>query len=714
MCLVLAFTLSTGCYEHHTRAGDSDAQPSTDSGRDGPVMDAEDPHVDASHDGGPVIDGSHMADGHVGDAQLDASIDAGPLEGCYVPRDFPTIQAALDEPSCATIVVTEDQAVSTVTIARDVTITAPEGTTRVRVMGDGTGSVLFVDWPAVVTLQRLEIRGGVAGQIGGGGGILSTARLTLRDVTIADNTGGVGDKGGGLSQDGGSLQMTGSVTFARNRAGASTHREANGGALFINNSDVTFDGALSFEDNEAEGQRASGGAVFLQGGSFSGTGVIMRRNAARGRCGMLPAGGAFAAGGAMAGSGSVHLTSSTFADNQAIAEAQGMCAATALGGAFAIDVQIEASLATQNRAQAVVTGSGVFAIARGGFVAGNTTLGAMTALEGNSARATAASRSAALALGGAIYCPRCSIAQSILRFNGAAIDVAGERPDPSVYEGLHGALGGAIWSQSIDLLDSQISSNVASVNAADNRGGAAELAAGGGVALMSSLNANAAARITRSSVLGNNVLATGSGVSHAAGGGIVIDDAALHVMAVASTIAANRAQAGAANQTGVAQGGGVAFLASSTPGSGAELSLYNVTMVANAAVATDGRHGGIGRHAAALSQPTPMVNSILWGNTVNEVADDCCDGCVTGTHNIAESRCFASLDLSNLAVDPLLANPPIGGDQICIAFPLSETSPARDAGNSGLCLSPPDVSNQLDQCGNARQGDCDIGALEAP
>jgi hypothetical protein len=154
---------------------------------------------------------------------------------CHVPSStYPTIQAAVNDATCATINVAAGTYTELVTINRNVTIRG-DGQDVTFVDGSGSGRVFEIS-QVTVTIKGVTIQHGNAG-FGLGGGIANFGTLTVANSTITDNTAGV--EGGGLFNRG-TLTVQNS-TVADNTAGV------DGGGLF-NEGTVTLT-HVTFENN---------------------------------------------------------------------------------------------------------------------------------------------------------------------------------------------------------------------------------------------------------------------------------------------------------------------------------------------------------------------------------------------------------------------------------------------------------------------------------
>jgi len=183
---------------------------------------------------------------------------------CHVPSStYPTIQAAVNDATCATITVAAGTYTEVVTIRRNVTIRG-KGQESTVIDGSGRGPVVVIT-SSTVTISGVTIQNGEASSAGGsgifGGGIRNDGTLTVESSTFANNRALRG--GGGIFNDG-TLTVKNS-TFAGNRAPL-------GGGIF-NDSTLTVENS-TFSDNRAF---ESGGGIF-NGGMVTLTHVTFENN----------------------------------------------------------------------------------------------------------------------------------------------------------------------------------------------------------------------------------------------------------------------------------------------------------------------------------------------------------------------------------------------------------------------------------------------------
>src|SRR5205807_5802270 len=120
---------------------------------------------------------------------------------CEVPSsDYPTIQAAVNDATCAAINVAAGTFTEHVVINRDVTIRGEDQATTI-VDGSASGTV-FTITSGTVRIKNVTIQNGLL--LGSGGGINNGGILTVRNSTISGNT---------AFRDGGGIDNGGTVTL---------------------------------------------------------------------------------------------------------------------------------------------------------------------------------------------------------------------------------------------------------------------------------------------------------------------------------------------------------------------------------------------------------------------------------------------------------------------------------------------------------------------
>lgn len=721
---VVCLCVGGGCYEHHLR-GEAGEDAGPDAGADvGVSIDAAD---DAPVDSGvDARDGQVEVDARVVDATVDAPVDAG----CEarVPEDFPTLQDALDRSTCDRIIVTEDQRVSTVRVNRSVTITTSDRDPlheRHVIDGDGSGSVFELSADIEVTLERLVIQHGVAPF---GAGIRSEAELTLRDVAVQDNR-AIGNNavaaqgGGGLGQMGDRpLVIEGQVVFQRNVVeGISVA----GGGVFAGG-DVAVNGRLALVDNHVSGASfAFGGGMYVVG-TLTASGLTVARNTVTTGATSVQAPQGLAVGGGLQVGGDADLSDVSFDSNRAETTAIDGASLAASGGAFSCSwgrsVVLRGGTATNNEAVASVSGEAGRAQAVGGFISGGCDLQLedMT-IESNRVIANAGAGSVAIANGGAMECTygRWRIDRTILRNNRVDVELSGVVPH--VAGERSSARGGGLSATDcpVELTDVSVGDNRVQLRAADERGALA-LAGGGGLSFASEARSNLDGRVhvtlDRTSIVSNRVVAFGDRFPITGAGGGVFTDANTAfspVITIASSTLADNSVVSSSNAgSAIARGGALASDSSADPPT--EVEIVNATIANNDASAVDAAGGAFSVTGIDTANRIDVQQSIIWGNTLGSsgVPDDCSQPVLHGTRNLAsDPGCFATSEVGNRNIDPgLQALTSI--NTYCQVLPITLSSPALNGGDPMACRSSSSGA-AVDQCGRARVGVCDIGAVEA-
>jgi hypothetical protein len=155
---------------------------------------------------------------------------------CEVPGDtYPTIQSAVDDPSCQTIQLVGNSTES-VTIDRNLTITGA-GLDNEPIVNGESGTPVFTILPGnTVIFEVFQVAGGDA-SVEQGGGILNRGTLILEatDVLISNATDGGGIYNAGtLTLDGGSLVYTNNATNGGGIYNAGTLYQCVGSSVYDN------------------------------------------------------------------------------------------------------------------------------------------------------------------------------------------------------------------------------------------------------------------------------------------------------------------------------------------------------------------------------------------------------------------------------------------------------------------------------------------------
>jgi hypothetical protein len=185
---------------------------------------------------------------------------------CTVPSGpYPTIQSAIDDPSCDPIDVKAGTFNENLNLHRGVDI---RGAGAGRTIVDGTGgTVVHASGSTVRTLQLrdLTVTGGGSGGPDGGGFQIEEGQhtLVLTNVAVTGNV-GAGDGGGIHLGDGSALVMTGGSVTNNQANGFGGGINSVGGGLTLTN--VRVDGNTA---DTGGGIRQSGGFLEMTGGSVS-------------------------------------------------------------------------------------------------------------------------------------------------------------------------------------------------------------------------------------------------------------------------------------------------------------------------------------------------------------------------------------------------------------------------------------------------------------
>lgn len=206
-----------------------------------------------------------------------------------VPRDYPTLQIALDEaPNGATICLDPGTYVGTADFrGEDHVVFGAAGSAWTILDGGGAGPVVTIagqQTPAT-ELRGLTITGGVASS--GAGVYVDLAAPTLTDLVITGNTlvpkaGEERGYGGGLFLE----DYSGSIvdlTISGNSATLATDQTVHGVGMFSDRSSLTVTG-LDIRDNTVDlvGASVSGVGAALEGGRFDLRDVTIADNVASG------------------------------------------------------------------------------------------------------------------------------------------------------------------------------------------------------------------------------------------------------------------------------------------------------------------------------------------------------------------------------------------------------------------------------------------------
>jgi nitrous oxidase accessory protein NosD len=109
---------------------------------------------------------------------------------CQVPSSaYPTIQAAVNDAACVTILVAAGTYTEHVTISRDVTLRG-EGKESTVVDGSGSRGSVFTITSGTVTIPGVTIQHGF--NLANGGGIGNSGTLTIENSTFSNNRASLG------------------------------------------------------------------------------------------------------------------------------------------------------------------------------------------------------------------------------------------------------------------------------------------------------------------------------------------------------------------------------------------------------------------------------------------------------------------------------------------------------------------------------------------
>lgn len=612
-------------------------------------------------------DASPVGDGLVGGGSVAVT--------CNVPASHPTIQAAENDLSCTTVIVSAGTYFENVVIDRDLVIAASTPG-AVTIDGGSLGRVID-NVGANVVLQGLTITHGAALT---GAGVRSTGSLEMYDsVVVTNRAQGVDALGAGVHATGDVL-LDETVLFDNTVLATVGSTVVGGGGIYINGGDlvvtnygtisnnvVTVDGLASC-DARGGGIYAIDAAVFVEDQS------AVHKNIAWVRSAPSPLPQAAEGGG-------VHIRG----DNSSFS---------------LVDSRIASNIAQIDRGRA----------AGGGLFSWGTALeiGAGSAVRANIARVNLPGLSSAL--GGAIMHGFSS--------------TPGEQ-DPFVVDqaAIHGnsalsgsnSAGGAIYTYAsngdalVSVLDSAVYDN-RSIGGTDGRSGAIEAQA-------TCCNNQSMTLEIRNSTLSGN---TSGGATASAGALFVFAAAAseAHLIVVNSTISGNTATALSSAQVR----GGAIVLGSEASIQTTTLEIASSTIVDNAATGPFGSGGGgIWASRQGYSGPTSIDirDTILRGNTATN-GPDCATSLVTvtsGGYNLFGNTagCTIAGATANdlVGVDPLLSPLAANGGPTLTRM-IGAASPALDAGNPAGCTDIGGGPLAVDQRGAVRPVGpaCDIGAVE--
>lgn len=197
---------------------------------------------------------------------------------CNVPTDYGTIQAAINDTNCDTIVVAAGTYVENLTINRSLTLRSAT-TTKPTINGDRSGRVVTINGAGVtVWLEGLRlINGDATGatpSARNGGGILVTGGASLHGVNLhvennIASTAAQSGFGGGVAVNTGTTYLTDTLVYSNSatlRASTFTG-PGTGGGLYVNGD--SFLSVTSSEiSNNVASNRAGNSDVLAAGGGL--------------------------------------------------------------------------------------------------------------------------------------------------------------------------------------------------------------------------------------------------------------------------------------------------------------------------------------------------------------------------------------------------------------------------------------------------------------
>jgi predicted outer membrane repeat protein len=190
-------------------------------------------------------------------------LDFAPIEPVTVPRDFATIQAALDAAAPNSLIMVSEGTYNEAIDFKGKSITVKAVGARANTIIDGTGKTTSVvravtGETSATVLQGFTIRNGTSGTLVnghrvGGGMVVQNASPTIRDCAFVSN---LADAGGGLAAINSHLVIDG-CTFSTNTAGT-------GGGLWLDFGLPSVTNCV-ISDNTAAGHGGGLYATPLQG-----------------------------------------------------------------------------------------------------------------------------------------------------------------------------------------------------------------------------------------------------------------------------------------------------------------------------------------------------------------------------------------------------------------------------------------------------------------
>jgi len=215
---------------------------------------------------------------------------------CIVPGDSTTIQGAVDNPACTSVIVAAGIYTENVVITRSMTLQSADALAAI-IHGGGVGTVIRIDNTEMVTVEGFIITGGDSSINNGEGGGIAVRRATalvlnnLIEGNVASSDPATRGRGGGIDVFSSTVHII-SNTIQSNLAYSVTApvsgRYGIGGGIWISS-----DSAATITDNQilsntaaqadTPGGISSGGGGI--GGSTSGTVLTIDGNTIRGNMG---------------------------------------------------------------------------------------------------------------------------------------------------------------------------------------------------------------------------------------------------------------------------------------------------------------------------------------------------------------------------------------------------------------------------------------------
>jgi cysteine-rich repeat protein len=624
---------------------------------------------------------------------------------CFVPVTHRSIQAAVDDPSCAAISAFSGTYGENLTIGRDLVVRGV-GLDPVVIDGSGAGTVITI-MSGSVALEHITVRNGMAAQ---GGGVLNRGATTLRDVRVEANTAiATVGAGGGIYNDGGSLTLEQSVVTGNHAATNGTAMSSPGAAgagIFSTSGAIAINGG-SIDANEIRmmgiaGVFAQGAGIAIQSGELTLSGTTIASNVididGHPDAGIAEVG---RGAGVFVESGTLHSTSSTIRDSTLSMKGD---RPFAVGGGVYAPAALLTDTTIDNNSIEMLGDEGAAARGAGLYLAGTADSTISTCkLTRNVINASSAVEAGegfhgggvALEGSGSLTIVNCDISANVV--TGLGNELEGEG-------------GGISWrpsdtstSGTVSVSNTTIAGNIVRVM----------VCKGGGIGSLINTGQHEIV-ISQSAITGNQLIgqfAVGAGVQSKRLGSAGRVDIAIED----STISGNVIQSTQGLFEGVALGAGVGMEAQVT-GTSATLSVDSSTITGNNADGIVDAAGGL----ALVNATAFLRDSIIAKNTspFSTTADCQLKSGSSGTrgHNLLGSA--TCVNTGNAGGDLIGVDPKLGplGDNggPTPTHALLDGSPALDAGDPLGCIDFNQVLLAEDQRGSPRMSNfrCDIGAFE--